>query len=299
MFAPRFLPLALVALTLCAAPARADEPPTATATPAPTHTPAPLPTPTAAHLPAPPRAETPNAALSLVLPQGWTARSLKGGLSLEPPGTLHDETIVAACEPFPITGLTDETRLEDLLARLKAGQLATFEDAPRPRRDKVKLAAGPALVVTFKGTDDGGRPAALRITILPCDGRVAILTARLPAKRLEQRTPDLEAIQASFAVVPAEAERALRAGLVGSWSTSGVPGVVMRFLANGTFEETRAPDPALPKRGAASLKGGSFEVIGREIRLRFDDGATRAFRVDEVGPHSFTSAGQLWQRGND
>src|SRR5205085_12531048 len=112
------------------------------------------------------RVETPNAALSFTIPAGWTPRALKSGVALEPPGNPLDETIVAACEPFTLASIQDELRLEDLLSRLRAGQLASI-DPGRPRREKIQVGSAMAAVVTYRGTDDGGRPAALRIAILP------------------------------------------------------------------------------------------------------------------------------------
>jgi hypothetical protein len=266
------------------APAPAPAPSTPTPTPTPTATPAPL------------RHETPNAALSLALPDGWRARALKSGLSLEPPGAPLDETIVVACEPFPIASLGDEERLEDLLARLKAGQLARFDDAPRPSREKVAAPAGPALVVTYRGSDDGGRPSILRIAVLPREGRVAILTARLPEKRLAARLAGLDQVLTSFAILPAAEERARRARLIGTWRSDAAPGVALRLLENGTFEESRER-PAKP--GGAALRGGTYDIVGREVRLRFDEGETRAFRIDEEREGAFVSAGQLWTRAGE
>ncbi len=284
--------LTIALVTICGVSARAADGPAAPAAP---DAPA-APTETAAPAKKPRRVETPNGALVLALPEGWTSRTLKNGVALEPPGTPVDETIVAACEPFALASIADEAKLEDLLARLRSGQLATFEESPRPRRERLGTAA---IAVTYKGTDDGGQPAALRVAVLPSGGRVAILTARIPYKRLEARARDLDAIVESFLTSPPEEEKALARRLAGTWRSEAAPLVAIRFLRNGTFEETREGAASGGGAGRPShMKAGSFDVVGREVRLRFDDGQARAFRVDQEEPAAgtFVSAGQVWTR---
>lgn len=277
MTLPRLAALAALAL-LAALPARADEdarPPAAIR-----------------------RVETPNGALSFALPAGWTARPLKSGVALEPPGNPLDETIVIACEPYAVprekTGLAP---FEDLFERLRAGQLATVESSPRPSRETLKTASGVATIITYKGTDDGGKPAALTFFVLPSEGRVGILTARIPWRRLAERWTALNGVVDSFAIVPAASEKALVKRLAGTWRSDAAPTVALRFLADGTFEEQREAGANRPVAERPSQKkGGSFELIGREVRLRFDEGESRAFKIDAEQPGEFTSAGQTWRR---
>ncbi|HVY60449.1 MAG TPA: hypothetical protein VHF22_02300 [Planctomycetota bacterium] len=252
--------------------------------------------------PAAPRtAETPNGALSFAVPDGWAAKPLKAGVALEPPGNPIEETIFVACEPWaaPKDGKEHDPYAE-VLERLKAGQLATVEASPRPTREPFTSVSGPGIEVTYKGTDDGGRPAALAIFLLPCDGRMAILTARIPWKRVAERWKALNDVCGSFRPLPAGEERALAARLAGTWRSDAAPLVALKFLPDGTFEEQREAGKTLPVASRPSqTKAGSFEVIGREVRLRFDDGETRAFRVDGWQAGQFTSAGQTWTRIGD
>jgi len=98
----------------------------------------------------------------------------------------------------------------------------------------------------------------------------------------------------SVRILPPEEERALAERLVGLWGSDSAPGVRLRLLANGTFEEIRER-PLAP--GPSQVRGGVFEVCGREVRLRFDDGESRAFLVDEEpAPGVFVSAGETWRR---
>jgi len=240
------------------------------------------------------RVETPNRALSLAVPAGWKATALGAGLSLEAPAPAGqapspDETVLVACEPAKLASVDDDARVEELLERLRAGKLARIDPGRRPRREKTKVGDRTALIVTYEGTDDSGFPASLRIALLPVDGRVAILIARMTTKRLERRDADLDAILASFVVAPAAEAKALAARLAGgAWRSEAAPDWTLAFAANATFEE-KGP------RGLA--RGGVFEVVGREVRLRYDDGKTRSFVVDEEpGPDELRSAGQLWKR---
>jgi hypothetical protein len=289
MHARTCLPIAragAIALLLAGGAAAGEEPPAAS------------PAPASATAAAPRRAETPNGALAFALPEGWNARPLNSGVALEPPGNPLDETIVVACEPFVLRKAKDgEDPLAELFDRLRAGQLATIETSPRPSRATVTTAAGPAQVVTYKGTDDGGRPSALSIFAMPCEGRVAILTARVPWSRLASRWDALNGVVLSFAPVPAADEKALAKRLGGTWRSDAAPLVALRFLADGTFEETREEGKSTPVASRPSIvRKGAFDVIGREVRLRFDEGDSRAFRVDAEAPGEFTSAGQAWHR---
>jgi hypothetical protein len=276
--AMRYLHLRALAAALCAAfaatEARADGPPTAV--------------------------ETRNRALRFEIPAGWSARPLESGLALEPPAPsggrrgAFDESIVVGCEPFKIRSLAEEDKVEDLLTRLRAGQLASCDLDRRWHRERVAVGDLAALVVTYEGSDDAGMPAALRIAVLPDAGRVAVLTARMPLERMKLRAADLDAILRSMRLSPAAEEKALAARIVGTWRSDAAPGVAIRLKADGTFEEERgAPDgKSLPVR-----RGGMYDVIGREVRLRFDEGAPRGFVVeDEPAPGRFRSAGQLWMR---
>lgn len=248
--------------------------------------------------------ETPNRALRFELPPGWTARALGNGLALDPPAATNgkkgpaDESIVVGCEPFHIKSLAEEAKVEDLLGRLRAGQLASCDLDRRWHRDRVKVGDATALVVSYEGTDDSGMPAALRVAILPDDGRVGVLTARMPLVRMTARAKELDAILASMRIAPLAEAQALAARLAGAWRSAAAPGVRLVLKKDGTFEETRVPPPQ-PEgvRTMAQQKGGMIEVIGREVRLRFDDGSTRSFVVeDEPAPGQFRSAGQLWTR---
>ena len=76
--------------------------------------------------------------------------------------------------------------------------------------------------------------------------------------------------------------------------------MALRFLANGTFEETREQGKARPVESRpSSARGGTFDVIGCEVRLRFDEGETRAFRIEREAPGEFVSGGQTWKRVAD
>lgn len=254
--------------------------------------------------PAPPRrVETPNGVLSFDLPAGWVSKPLGHGVALEPPPAPgrrmpFDETIVVACEPFGLGSLDDEAKLEDLLARLRAGQLATVDPDRRPARERVIVGDKFALIVTYDGTDDSGMPAKLRIAVLPDEGRVALVTARMPARRLDARRVDLDAILASMRLTPAAQDRALAARLAGVWRSDAAPGVTLALKENGTFEETRAGRvSSAGTRPPTIVRAGAFDVIGREVRLRFDEGETRSFRIDaEPAPGTFVSAGQTWRK---
>jgi hypothetical protein len=252
------------------------------------------------------RVETPNRALSFTVPEGWSTKPLANGLALEAPapaggrrrGGPLDEAIVVACEPFRLASIEDRNQVEDLLARLRAGQLATCDLERRWHRETVEAGGRRGLSITYEGTDDAGMPAALRIAIIPDDGRVAILTARMPLERLKAREKELGTIVASMRVAPRAEAVALAARLAGTWRSAAAPGVSLRFAEDGTFEETREVPAGGPGRPASkSLRRGVFDVVGREVRLRFDEGDTRAFVVDdEPGPGRFRSAGELWTR---
>lgn len=241
-------------------------------------------------------AETPNGALRIDLPPGWTAKPLGNGLALEPPPLRAgervplDEMIVVACEPFPVKSLEDRG-VKDLIERLKAGQLASVEGERGQRRERVKVGEKSALVTTYRGTDDSGLPAVLHIAVLPDEGRAAVLTARLPLARADLRARDLEAILLSMRIRPAAEEKALKARLAGTWRSDGGRRITLALRPDGTFEESREAPPGAP------FRAGVWEVIGREVRLRYDEGPPWAFRVDaEPEPGTFVAGSLVWKR---